>query len=311
MAQQPVEPALPQVVIDFAKGHGTENDFVLIPDPDGRLTLTEADVRRLCDRHAGIGGDGVIRVVRRSAETDEQTGVPVTPGAEWFMDYRNADGSVAQMCGNGVRVFARYLRRLGFIDNADLPVITRSGVKMVSFGVDDLITVDMGPAEDLGTSVATVHLGDSKTECTGRSVSMGNPHLACDLTGGQATVADLDLSRAPSYDESFFPDGVNLEFFEQLPSEPDADAHVRMRVYERGVGETRSCGTGICAVAYAALANAGKTDGTVIVEVPGGRLLTAVSSSTVLLTGPAEIVAEGSTMLLRDHRGRDRDGDRP
>lgn len=271
---------------------------MLIPDPDGRLTLAEADVRRLCDRHAGIGGDGVIRVVRRSAETDEQTGVPDIPGAEWFMDYRNADGSVAQMCGNGVRVFARYLLRLGFIDTADLPVITRSGVKMVSFGADGLITVDTGPAEDLGMSAAAVHTGDSKTECQGRAVSMGNPHLACDLADVDAVVADLDLTRAPSYDESFFPEGVNLEFFEQLPGEPDADAHVRMRVYERGVGETRSCGTGICAVAYAALANAGKTGGTVIVDVPGGRLLTTVSPATVLLTGPAEIVAEGSTVLL-------------
>ncbi len=299
MAQQPIDPASTQVAVDFAKGHGTENDFVLIPDPDGRLTLTEADVRRLCDRHAGIGGDGVIRVVRRSAETDEQTGVPDIAGAEWFMDYRNADGSVAQMCGNGVRVFARYLLRLGFVDTADLPVITRAGVKMVSFGAGGLITVDMGPAEDLGTSAATVHLGDSKAECAGRAVSMGNPHLACDLAGGQATVADLDLTRAPSYDESFFPEGVNLEFFEHLPSEPDADVHVRMRVYERGVGETRSCGTGICAVAYAALASAGKTDGTVIVDVPGGRLFTTVSPTTVLLTGPAEIVAEGSTVLLR------------
>ena len=298
MAQQPIAPASPQVAVDFAKGHGTENDFVLIPDPDGRLTLDDADVRRLCDRHAGIGGDGVIRVVRRSAATDEQTGVPDVPGAEWFMDYRNADGSVAQMCGNGVRVFARYLLRLGLVDTSDLPVITRSGVKMVRFGVDGLITVDMGPAEDLGTSATTVRADDSKVECVGRAVSMGNPHLACDLAGGKTTVADLDLTRAPSYDESFFPEGVNLEFFEHLAGEPDADAHVRMRVYERGVGETRSCGTGICAVAYAALANAGKTHGTVIVEVPGGRLFTTVSRATVLLTGPAEIVADGSTVLL-------------
>ncbi|PRZ43630.1 diaminopimelate epimerase [Antricoccus suffuscus] len=299
MAQQPIDTASTQLAVDFAKGHGTENDFVLIPDPDGRLTLTEADVRLLCDRHAGIGGDGVIRVVRRSAETDEQTGVPDVQDAEWFMDYRNADGSVAQMCGNGVRVFARYLQRLGFVDSADLPVITRSGVKLVSFGVDGRITVDMGPAEDLGTSAATVRAFDSKAEYAGRAVSMGNPHLACDLSGEPAAVAGLDLSRAPSYDASFFPEGVNLEFFEQVPGASETDAHVRMRVYERGVGETRSCGTGICAVAYATLANAGKTEGTVIVDVPGGRLLTAVSPATVLLTGPAEIVAEGSTVLLR------------
>lgn len=285
--------------IPFAKGHGTENDFVLIPDPDDRLRLTDADIRRLCDRHAGIGGDGLIRVVRRNAASDVETGVPDDPDAEWFMDYRNADGSVAQMCGNGVRVFARYLQRLGYVGATDLPVITRSGVKAVTFDSDGLITVDMGPARDLGSSATTVRTADAAVDCSGRAVSMGNPHLACDLAGVGVDVAELDLTSTPAYDGTFFPEGVNLEFYEHVRGdEVDATAHVRMRVHERGVGETRSCGTGICAVAYAALAGSGKADGTVIVDVPGGRLRTTVGPTTILLTGPAVVVADGVTGLV-------------
>src|SRR5215469_15222346 len=143
----------------FAKGHGTENDFVILLDPDGREELTAALTARLCDRRAGIGGDGVLRVVRAAAMTE-------AGGAEWFMDYRNADGSVAEMCGNGIRVFARYLAQHGLAEGPEFTVATRSGPKRVRLnppgeagrtgGMNGAggVTVDMGSVAVLGPGSA-------------------------------------------------------------------------------------------------------------------------------------------------------------
>src|SRR3954454_12627280 len=119
----------------FVKGHGTENDFVIVPDPDGSLDLTPSLVAALCDRRAGIGADGVLRVVRSKALGRDDL------GAEWFMDYRNADGSIAEMCGNGTRVFARYLVDAGLVVPGDLPVATRAGVRAVRLGATGDVTV--------------------------------------------------------------------------------------------------------------------------------------------------------------------------
>jgi diaminopimelate epimerase len=263
----------------FAKGHGTENDFVLLPDPDGRLDVTPDLVRILCDRRAGIGGDGLLRIVRSAAEPDAPA------GAEWFMDYRNADGSIAEMCGNGVRVFARYLYEQGLADLGPLSVGTRAGVRAVVL-TEDAVTVDMGPPVFGPETTATL----GGTTYAGSAVSMGNPHLVCPVS---VPLDDLDLTRAPAFDAAVFPDGVNVEFV--VPAAPlaDADLHVAMRVHERGVGETRSCGTGTCAVAAAALRAEGLDRGTVAVDVPGGRVTVTLDGVTCLLTGPAVIVAEG------------------
>ena len=271
----------------FAKGHGTENDFVVVPDADGELDLDARQVAALTDRRRGIGGDGVLRVVRTAHVTEP------SEDAEWFMDYRNADGSIAEMCGNGVRVFAQYLREEGLADDGPLAIGTRSGTKIATFEDDGTITVDMGPPERLGDS-STV-LGDLSLR--GIAVSMGNPHLALDLAGTGLELDELDLSTEPSYDRPFFPYGVNQEFYVDADPLPDTDLHVRMRVHERGVGETRSCGTGICAVAVAALARSGLNEGSVVVDVPGGRLRTDVRSDRVLLRGPAVIVARGEVDL--------------
>jgi diaminopimelate epimerase len=272
-------------------GHGTENDFVVLPDPEGTVwpddRLDAALVRRLCDRQAGLGGDGVLRVVRSAHVPD----APRVLGddlarCEWFMDHRNADGSHAEMCGNGIRLFLHALVTEGLLDRgtceAGVLVGTRGGPRRVGATGDGGYWVDMGPARPFGTGEATL----SGQVFPGRAISMGNPHLAC-LTG--VDVDSLDLTAAPGFDPALFPDGVNVEVVNVL----EPAAHIRLRVFERGVGETRSCGTGACAAAYAALVDGGATEGTVRVDVPGGRLSVEVTAATTVLTGPAVLVAAG------------------
>ncbi|MFJ6216275.1 diaminopimelate epimerase [Streptomyces sp. NPDC092296] len=280
--------------VPFLKGHGTQNDFVIVPDPDGLLDFGPAAVARLCDRRAGIGGDGLLRVVRSAAHPEAAA---LAGEAEWFMDYRNADGSVAEMCGNGVRVFARYLVDAGHAEPGDLAVATRAGVRRVHIakdGPDGLpgeITVDMGRAVLPGPDGIEVAVGDRRWPA--RNVNMGNPHAV-------AFVADLDhageLRTAPGVAPAdAYPDGVNVEFVVDR-----GPARVAMRVHERGSGETRSCGTGACAVAVAAARRDGVDPAVTgrpaeyTVEVPGGRLLvTEHPDGRVELTGPAVIVARG------------------
>ena len=272
----------------FLKGHGTENDFVLLPDAAGSLGAPGADlVRLLCDRHAGLGADGVIRVVRTHA-SDDPAAVAARGEATWFMDYVNSDGSVGQMCGNGVRVLGRYLVDHEGVDPAQpLPVATRAGVKVLVFGDDGRITVDMGRPQVLGETKVSV--GDRSWPAT--HVDMGNPHAV-------AFVDDLadagHLLEAPAHDPDLYPQGVNVEFVVRR-----GPGHVAMRVHERGSGETRSCGTGACAVMVVAAADDGAGDGsgrgaTYAVDVPGGSLEIAWTvDDRVLMTGPAVLVAEG------------------
>jgi diaminopimelate epimerase len=261
----------------FAKGHGTENDFVILLDPDGREGLTAALTARLCDRRAGIGGDGVLRVVRAAAMTG-------AGGAEWFMDYRNADGSVAEMCGNGIRVFARYLAQHGLADGPEFTVATRSGPRRVRLGPPGEahgVTVDMGSVAVLGPGSAVI--GGQAYE--GLRVSVGNPHLAC-LVGGP--LAAFDLCQPPSLDPGEFPEGANVELVQVT-----GPRSVAMRVRERGAGETRSCGTGAVAAAVAAATAGGDDGGEWTVAVPGGQLTVTLEAGQAWLTGPAVIVAEG------------------
>jgi diaminopimelate epimerase len=268
----------PEAGIRFLKGHGTENDFVLLPDPEGALQLTEPHVRALCDRRRGIGADGVLRVVLSAALGWSADG---GSAAEWFMDYRNADGSVAEMCGNGVRVFARYLAEHSLVNGDELVVGTRAGAKRVRFEPDGEITVGMGPVRLGGRSGATL----GGRDFDGLVVDVGNPHLAC-VT--DVALDELDLSRPPGYDPSVFPDGVNVEFVN-----PVHGGVVRMRVYERGVGETRSCGTGTVAAAASALYRDGRSEGALTVRVPGGAVQVELAGGVATLTGPAVLVASG------------------
>jgi diaminopimelate epimerase len=276
-------------------GHGTENDFVVLPDPDGTVwpgdRLDAATVRRLCERRAGLGGDGVLRLVRTLHVPDASGALgPDLDRCEWFMDHRNADGSLAEMCGNGIRLFLHALVTEGLLDRstceAGVVIGTRGGPRRVGATPEGDYWVDMGPARPFGRGVATV----AGRQFPGLAVSMGNPHLAA-LT--QVPIDGLDLTVPPAVDADLFPDGVNVELVNVLASPREADAHIRMRVSERGVGETRSCGTGACAAAYAALDAVGAPQGTVLVDVPGGRLTVRFAEGTTVLTGPAVVVAAG------------------
>ncbi|WP_370614522.1 diaminopimelate epimerase [Mumia sp. Pv 4-285] len=270
----------------WLKGHGTENDFVLLPDPDGTVhgDLDPGFVAALCDRRRGLGADGILRVVRSTADG----------GAEWFMDYRNADGSIAEMCGNGVRVFARYLADEGLVDTSGpVPVATRDGIKVVTYEVEpvETIAIDMGAPRLLGESKVAV---DGRSYAA-RHVDVGNPHAV-------AFVDDLadagTLLVEPQYDTEVYPAGVNIEFVERRGPQ-----HVAMRVHERGAGETRSCGTGAVAVALAAAAADGvdPADGDVTyrVDVLGGTLhITWRGDGHAVLAGPAVIIARGDMTWL-------------
>ncbi len=274
----------------FTKGHGTGNDFVVLPDPDGELELTPELVASLCDRRRGIGGDGVLRVVR-SAKHPEAAGF--AGEAEWFMDYWNSDGSLAEMCGNGVRVFVRFLLENGLATPGPtgLPVATRAGIMVAVVGAET-IRVRMTTPRVYAGSTATV----GALTVPGVAVDCGNPHLVCGLHDG-VTLGSLDLTREPLFDAGVFPHGVNVEFVE--PAEPvdGADGHVRMRVHERGSGETLSCGTGALAVGAVALRDAGRTTGSIAVDLPGGRLtVTADAEGAWWLAGPAVLVASGTVL---------------
>ena len=286
----------------FAKGHGTENDFVILLDPDGREGLSRALAARLCDRRAGIGADGVLRAVRttamaEAAETgvaasssagDGETAPGAEPAAEWFMDYRNADGGVAEMCGNGIRVFARYLAEHGLTEGKEFTVATRSGPRQVRLdgpGSAGRVTVNMGRVEALGQGSAVIG-GQS---CEGLRVSVGNPHLVCLV---DTPLSSFDLSRPPSLDPGQFPEGGNVELVQLT-----GPRSVAMRVHERGSGETRSCGTGAvaaaAAAAFAAPTETGQECDPWSVTVPGGELTVTLDAGRAWLTGPAVIVAEG------------------
>ncbi|MBA2388969.1 MAG: diaminopimelate epimerase [Geodermatophilaceae bacterium] len=265
--------------VRYVKGHGTQNDFVLLPDPEGSIELTADLVRALCDRRAGIGGDGVLRVVRTALADPAMAGEAI-----WYMDHRNANGSLAEMCGNGLRLFALFLVHSGRAQLGEQHIGTRAGVRRAVVRADDTVSVEMGPAVMRGSTVA--RLGGQ--DYPGTVVSMGNPHLVCVTS---IPVTDLDLASAPVADGSVFPSGVNIEFVNLLDDPVSgADAHVRMRVHERGVGETAACGTGACAVAATALAG---SDGTVAVDQPGGRVLVSLDRAGTCLSGPAVIVGSG------------------
>ena len=290
--------------VPLTKGHGTENDFVLLADPGAALELDSATVTAVCDRHAGIGADGLIRAVRSTALGDVAGAAEaVAQGAEWFMDYRNADGSLAEMCGNGIRVFLAYLEATGLRTTAeDEPVAigTRGGVRTV-WRTGDRYTVDMGPwqvpggpdAVARGFDVAVQVAGLEGTRA-GLRVAMPNPHTVVALPDLEELAA-ADLGPLVETDP-VAAHGTNVELAVPLGDttvDGEPAGVVRMRVQERGVGETRSCGTGTCAVAVALHAWGGAQAPRLWqVHVPGGEVLVRLEEGRALLTGPAELVAD-------------------
>jgi diaminopimelate epimerase len=284
--------------IAFTKGHGTGNDFVIIPDPEGALSLSDSQVAALCDRRFGIGGDGTLRVVRSRALPEGAA----TPEAEWFMDYRNADGSAAEMCGNGIRVFARYLVETGLATLAEgetLAIGTRAGTKTLTRSTNGF-EVDLGVWRALNDDVV-VRVRGLDVARPGQGIDVGNPHVVVALSSSDE-LDGLDLTVQPQLHPEPS-EGANIEFV--VPAEPlvtDGVGSIAMRVFERGVGETLSCGTGVAAAALAVRHWAGPAAPTQwTVDVPGGRLGVRVvarpGGEHVLLSGPASLVFSGEVTL--------------
>jgi diaminopimelate epimerase len=288
--------------VDIVKGHGTQNDFIVLLDPEATADPTDAQVRALCDRRRGLGADGLLRAV------------PDASGS-WFMDYRNADGSIAEMCGNGARLFAVALRDAGLVSADAFPIVTRGGVRTAHLGGYDgstwTVAVSMGHATS-GDTPVSVQV-DESAPMHAVPVWVPNPHAVVAVNN----LADAGrLVAAPRVTpESVFPDGVNVEFVVDRGVDPVSDngtPRIGMRVHERGVGETRSCGTGAVAAAWAwrhrldqngagTRTDVGSppTSPTVRVDVPGGTLyVTEHDDGELDLSGPAVIVARGS---IDDH----------
>jgi diaminopimelate epimerase len=277
--------------LSIAKYHGTGNDFVMIEDLDGSLSLDPGLVAALCDRHRGVGADGVIRVTRAE-------------GADFFMDYRNADGATAEMCGNGIRCLAKLVYERGLTDLTELTVATRAGPKRISLDVDGRavrqVTVDMGKPSFARRDIPMRPLDEESflgepfegggLSVKASAVSMGNPHLVLLLDRDPDEIDVRAIGPAIERDERF-PARTNVEFVE-----PVADG-IKVRVWERGVGETMACGTGACAAVVASNL-AGLVPARALVHFPGGILdVHWNDGGTVLLTGPAEHVFDGTIDL--------------
>lgn len=303
--------SIPQRV---TKAHATGNDFVLYLDAAGDREPTAAEVRFLCDRHFGVGGDGLIRLTRPDAVADltaAQREACAQGGAEWFMDYRNADGSLAEMCGNGTRATALFARRAGLFAGGTFRLGTRAGVKELAYLGDlepygrDVFRVDIGAWRMGERGAHRVSIPGTEGSAPGTFVDMGNPHvvaivgaaagidrtpalreaLAC---AGLPDVPDLDLAVKPVVSPAI-PTDQNVEFVRIDALGEDAGA-ATMRVNERGCGETLSCGTGLCATAVTLCAHTGV--GVWDITVRGGVLRVEVSDGDVRLTGSATLVAD-------------------
>ncbi len=286
--------------IRFTKGQGTGNDFVLVLDQDGELNLSAKQIAAICDRHFGVGADGFIRVVKSANLPEGSASLAEEPSATWFMDYYNADGTTAEMCGNGVRVFARYLTEKGLVELGDgqtLSVGTRAGVKDVQRNMAGF-AVDMGRWK-LESEEVLVHAENLQVSRPGQGINLGNPHVVVALAH-KSELAELKLAEAPILTPAP-PNGANVEFV-VADDVKNGVGYISMRVFERGVGETLSCGTGICAAALATRHWAGAgAPNTWQVTVPGGtlgvRMFPTEDGEHVGLSGAAELVYDGEISL--------------
>jgi diaminopimelate epimerase len=288
--------------LHFTKGHGTGNDFVLYSDPDGAIDLSPAQVAAIADRHFGVGADGILRAVRSTHIPEGAEALAEDETAEWFMDYRNSDGSLSEMCGNGIRVFARYLIENGLatLEPGDtLAIGTRAGVRDVQRNLSGF-QVDLGRWR-LDGGEPLVRAKNLAVARPGLGINVGNPHVVV-AVASEEELESADLSFIPQLDPEA-PDGVNVEFV--LPADPmikDGVGYIRMRVHERGSGETLSCGTGAAAAALATRHWAGKgAPNQWKVEVPGGtvgvRMFPTEDGEHVSLSGPADLVFEGELRI--------------
>ncbi|MBT1172422.1 diaminopimelate epimerase [Bifidobacterium sp. MA2] len=291
--------SIPQHV---TKAHATGNDFVVYLDPDGAYEPTEDEVRLLADRHFGIGGDGLIRLAHPgdvSDLDDAQVADCAANGAEWFMDYRNADGSLAEMCGNGTRAITLFAQRHGLFDGAEFRLGTRAGVKVLTSLGDvpglgrDVFRVEMGAWSRGELDAYEVTIPGTPGSARGTFVDMGNPHVVAlveDAFSSLPKVEDLDLVTKPVVAPVIESD-QNVEFvrIDEI-DEAEMAGEATMRVNERGCGETLSCGTGLCATAITLRAKTGIDHWTITVR--GGTLRVDVTDEDVRLTGSATLVGD-------------------
>ncbi|HJI53074.1 MAG TPA: diaminopimelate epimerase [Bifidobacterium adolescentis] len=294
--------SIPSIVY---KAHATGNDFVVYLDEDGTHEPTADEVRFLCDRHFGIGGDGLIRLAHPQAVSDvneRQIADCAAGDADWFMDYRNADGSLAEMCGNGTRAITLFAQRQGIADQPGgkpFHLGTRAGVKILTSLGDvpglgrDVFQVEMGAWKRGDVDGYEVTIPGTSGSARGTFVDMGNPHVVAVLEDAFASlpnVEDLDLITKPVVAPEI-PSDQNVEFVRiDEQSEGDDAGEAIMRVNERGCGETLSCGTGLCATAITLRAKTGIDHWTITVR--GGTLRVDVTDEDVKLTGSATIVGK-------------------
>lgn len=294
--------SIPSIVY---KAHATGNDFVVYLDEDGTHEPTADEVRFLCDRHFGIGGDGLIRLAHPQAVSDvneRQIADCAAGDADWFMDYRNADGSLAEMCGNGTRTITLFAQRQGIADQPGgkpFHLGTRAGVKILTSLGDvpglgkDVFQVEMGAWKRGDVDGYEVTIPGTSGSARGTFLDMGNPHVVAVLEDAFASlpnVEDLDLITKPVVAPEI-PSDQNVEFVRiDEQSEGDDAGEATMRVNERGCGETLSCGTGLCATAITLRAKTGIDHWTITVR--GGTLRVDVTDEDVKLTGSATIVGK-------------------
>ena len=294
--------SIPSIVY---KAHATGNDFVVYLDEDGMHEPTADEVRFLCDRHFGIGGDGLIRLAHPQAVSDvneRQIADCAADDADWFMDYRNADGSLAEMCGNGTRAITLFAQRQGIADQPGgkpFHLGTRAGVKILTSLGDvpglgkDVFQVEMGAWKRGDVDGYEVTIPGTSGSARGTFVDMGNPHVVAVLEDAFASlpnVEDLDLVTKPVVAPEI-PSDQNVEFVRiDEQSEGDDAGEATMRVNERGCGETLSCGTGLCATAITLRAKTDIDHWTITVR--GGTLRVDVTDEDVKLTGSATIVGK-------------------
>lgn len=278
--------------IKFTKMHGAGNDYIYVDTSLYGIDNPEAAAVKWSDRHKGIGSDGLVLIDKS----------PI-PEADFSMRIFNADGSEAMMCGNATRCIGKYVYEKGLTDKTKITLETNSGIKHLRLFVGgdntvELIQVDMGkailvpeniPVNSKADRFVNVPVTVNGDEYNITCVSMGNPHAVLFMDN----IDDLDLEKIGPHFENheLFPNRINTEFIEVID-----DHTLNMRVWERGSGETFACGTGACASAVAAVLNGHcKRDEEILIHLRGGDLrITYKSDETVMMTGPAEFICDGT-----------------